>query len=122
MNIRLFKPSVGKEEIKNIKKAVSRSWLGLGPNVNHFEKEWEKHLKCKKAIAVNSGTAALHLALKLFNFKKGKKVLLPSMSFSSTASSVLYNNLEPVFVDSNSISLNIDLKDLEKNIQKIVLL
>lgn len=118
MNIRLFKPSVGKEEIKNIKKAVSRSWLGLGPNVNHFEKEWEKHLKCKKAIAVNSGTAALHLALKLFNFKKGKKVLLPSMSFSSTASSVLYNNLEPVFVDSNSISLNIDLKDLEKKYTK----
>ena len=41
MNIRLFKPSVGKEEVKNIKKAISRSWLGLGPNVNKFEKEWE---------------------------------------------------------------------------------
>ena len=118
MNIRLFKPSVGKEEVKNIKKAISRSWLGLGPNVNKFEKEWEKHLKCKKAIAVNSGTAALHLSLKLFNFKKGKKVLLPSMSFSSTASSVLYNDLEPIFVDSNPTTLNIDLNDLKNKYTK----
>ena len=118
MSIRLFKPSIGKEEIKNIKETISRSWLGLGPNVNLFETKWKNHLKCKEAVAVNSGTAALHLGLKLFNFKKGKKVLVPSMSFSATASSVLYNDLEPVFVDSNPLTLNLDFNDLKKKYTK----
>ena len=114
MNIRLFKPSVGEEELQMIKEAFDRSWIGLGPMVNKFEKEWAKFIGCETAIGLNSATAALHLALRVFGFEKGKKVLVPSLTFSSTASAVLYNDLIPVFVDSDPVTLGISLEDLEK--------
>ena len=76
MNIRLFKPSVGVEELEMIKKSFERSWIGLGPNVNEFEKQWEEFSGSKMAIGVNSATAALHLALSAFKFPEGKKVLV----------------------------------------------
>lgn len=112
MNIRLFKPSLGQEELVAVKESFERSWVGLGPNVNQFEEEWEKFIGCKEAIGLNSATAALHLALAVFNFPVGKKVLVPSLTFSSTASAVLYNRLIPVFVDSDPITLGIDFDDL----------
>ena len=114
MNIRLFKPSLGKEELHEIKKAFDRSWIGLGPNVNQFEKEWQEFTGSKIAIGLNSATAALHLALAVFKFPEGKKVLVPSLTFSSTASAILYNRLVPVFVDSDPKTLGISLEDLEK--------
>lgn len=118
MNIRLFKPSVGEEELQAIKEAFNRSWIGLGPKVNEFEKEWEKFLGCEMAVGVNSATAALHLALACFRFPEGKKVLVPSLTFSSTASAVLYNQLIPVFVDSDPLTLGISLEDLERKYDK----
>ena len=118
MNIRLFKPSVGKEELENIKDAFERSWIGLGPRVNEFEEEWKKFIGCNAAIALNSATAALHLALRVFGFPEGKKVLVPSLTFSSTASAVLYNRLEPVFVDSDPVTLGMSLEDLDKKYDK----
>ena len=62
MNIRLFKPSLGKEELDNIEAAFDRSWVGLGPNVNEFEKKWATYIGVKSAIGLNSATAALHIA------------------------------------------------------------
>lgn len=118
MNIRLFKPSLGKEELENIKDAFDRSWVGLGPRVNEFEEEWAKFIGCKIAIGLNSATAALHLAIRSFGFAKGKKVLVPSLTFSATASAVLYNDLIPVFVDSDPISLGMSLEDIEKKYDK----
>ena len=118
MNIRLFKPSLGNEELEAIKDVFSSSWVGLGPKVNEFEEAWEKHLGCKEAIALNSCTAALHLALAVFKFSSGKKVLVPSLTFSATASAVLYNQLIPVFIDSDPITLGMDLADLEKKWDK----
>ncbi len=118
MNIRLFKPSVGEEELKNIQDAFQRSWIGLGPKVNEFEDEWKKFLGCKTAIGLNSATAALHLALRVFGFPEGKKVLVPSLTFSSTASAILYNRLTPVFVDSDPVTLGISLEDLDKKYDK----
>jgi perosamine synthetase len=112
MNIRLFKPSVGEEELAMVKDAFDRSWIGLGPRVNEFETAWSRFIGCRTAIGLNSATAALHLALRVFNFPKGKKVLVPSLTFSATASAVLYNDLVPVFVDSDPITLGISLEDL----------
>jgi len=117
-DIRLFKPSLGKEELNNIKDTFDRSWIGLGPRVNEFEEKWAEHVGAKVAIGLNSATAALHLALRVFGFAKGKKVLVPSLTFSATASAVLYNDLIPVFVDSDPVTLGISLKDLEKKYDK----
>ena len=118
MNIRLFKPSVGEEELQMIREAFERSWIGLGPKVNEFEEEWRKFIGCEIAIGLNSATAALHIALACFKFPEGKKVLVPSLTFASTATAVLYNRLIPVFVDSDPRTLGIDLNDLEKKYSK----
>lgn len=112
MNIRLFKPSLGEEELQNIAESFDRAWIGLGPNVNQFEEEWASFIGVKHAIGLNSATAALHIALLSFQFPKGKKVLLPSLTFASTACAVLYNGLIPVFVDSNPVTLSMDLEDM----------
>lgn len=112
MNIRLFKPSLGEEELQMIKESFERSWVGLGPNVNKFEKQWEEFSGAKMAVGVNSATAALHLALSAFKFPEGKKVLLPSLTFASTATAVLYNKLIPVFVDSDPVTLGMDFEDM----------
>ena len=114
MNIRLFKPSVGKEELEIIKDAFERSWIGLGPNVNEFEKRWAEFIKAEIAIGLNSATAALHLALRCFGFPEGKKVLVPSLTFSATASAILYNRLIPVFVDSDPDTLGMSMEDLDR--------
>lgn len=114
MNIRLFKPSVGKEELENIKKAFERSWIGLGPNVEEFENKWAAYVGVKAAVGLNSATAALHIALMTFRFPEGKKVLVPSLTFASTACAVLYNRLIPVFVDSDPITLGMDLEDMKR--------
>ncbi|MFX0132344.1 MAG: DegT/DnrJ/EryC1/StrS family aminotransferase [Candidatus Hodarchaeota archaeon] len=118
MKIRLFKPSVGKEELDNIKDAFERSWIGLGPKVAEFEKEWCKFIGCKAAIGLNSATAALHLSLAAYNFPEGKKVLVPAITFASTAFAPLYNRLEPVFVDVDEETISISLEDLEKKFSK----
>jgi perosamine synthetase len=118
VNLRLFKPSLGQEELDAIKEAFDRSWIGLGPKVSEFEAAWKEFLGCNEAIGLNSATAALHLALAVFKFPEGKKVLVPSLTFSSTASAVLYNRLIPVFVDSEPVTLGMDLNDLEMKYDK----
>lgn len=118
MNIRLFKPSFTGKEINNIKEVFERSWVGLGPKVSEFEEKWAKYVDAKMAIGLNSATAALHLALRVFKFQKGKKVLIPAMTFSSTASAALYNDLEPVFVDSDYETLGMNINDLQRKFNK----
>ena len=118
MNIRLFKPCLGEEELKNIKDAFERAWIGLGPRVSEFENEWSKYLGCKSSIGLNSATAALHLAISVFKFTQGKKVLVPAITFASTAFAPVYNNLEPVFVDVDEDTISMSMDDLEKKYSK----
>ncbi len=117
-NIRLFQPHLDEREIKSIKKVFKKSWIGYGEEVKRFENEWNRKFKTKYSIAVNSCTAALHLSLLVNNFKKGKKVLVPAITFSATAASVLYCGLVPVFVDINKNDLNLNFEDLKKKYTK----
>ena len=118
MQIRLFKPSVGEEELANIRAVFERAWLGLGPTVAEFEKEWSQYIGATNSVGVNSGTAALHLALTAFDFPRGAKVLVPAMTFVATASAALHNRLEPIFVDVDPDTLNLSLDDLQRKITK----
>ncbi len=120
LQVRLSTPTVNHLELRQIKKLFDRSWLGYGPNVGKFEKAWSKFFKVKHSIALNSCTAALHLALAVNNFKKKKKVLVPAMTFSASAASILYCDLEPVFVDIDPKTLVMSVDDLKKNIPRIV--
>ena len=103
-NIKLFDPHYGKAEEKAILKVLkSGYWAsgsGLG-NVENFERNVKKYLKSKNCIAVNSGTAALNLALSLIDIKN-KEVILPSLTFVSTAHAVKINGRIPKFVYINS--------------------
>jgi perosamine synthetase len=118
MQIRLFKPSVGQEELESIKEVFDRAWLGLGPKVAEFESEWTKYIGSAASIGVNSGTAALHLALTAFGFKPGSKVLVTGLTFVASATCILYNRLVPVFVDVDPETLSISLEDLERKYTK----
>ena len=119
-NIKLFDPHYGKAEEKAILKVLkSGYWAsgsGLG-NVENFERNVKKYLKSKSCIAVNSGTAALNLALSLIDIKN-KEVILPSLTFVSTAHAIKVNGGIPKFVDVDSKSLCIDTNNIEAAITK----
>ncbi|CAD5962006.1 Spore coat polysaccharide biosynthesis protein SpsC [Planktothrix tepida] len=118
MEIRLFKPCVGEEELAKIRDVFDRAWMGLGPLVSKFEQEWNTYIGTPSSVGVNSGTAALHLALTAFNFPEGSKVLVPALTFVATATAVLYNRLEPVFVDVDRETLSLSLDDLNQKVTK----
>ncbi|MBN1275019.1 DegT/DnrJ/EryC1/StrS family aminotransferase [Candidatus Woesearchaeota archaeon] len=118
MKIRLVKPYVGDDELKNLEGVMQRAWLGRGPLCKEFEDKWNEFLGVKASTAVNSGTAALHLALKAYNFPAGKKVLVPAMTFCSTANAPIYCGLEPVFVDVDEETLSIDIEDMKRKYDK----
>ena len=118
--IKLFDPVIGKNEEKAIKKILhSHNWASGagGGSVYEFEKKFSDFLGSKNCISVNSGTAALHLGLSLFDIKN-KEVILPSLSFVSTAHAIIYNGGIPVFVDVDPKTLCIDPKEIEKAITK----
>ena len=118
--IKLFDPVIGIHEERIVNQVLkSRFWAsgsGIG-NVLKFENEFNKYVGSKACVALNSGTAALHLALSLVDIKN-KEVILPSLSFVSSAHAVIYNGGKPVFVDVNPETLCIDPELIEKSITK----
>ncbi len=118
--IKLFDPYISKAEIEVVVNVIKSKFWASGSGINNvkkFENAFCKYVKSKKCIAVNSGTAALQLALSLFDIKN-KEVLVPSLTFVSSVNSILYNGGKPVFVDVESKTLCIDIIDLRKKISK----
>ena len=116
-NIKLFDPKIGLEEEKIIVDVLkSKSWASGagGKYVNQFEKKFKEKIESNDCIAVNSGTAALNLALSLIDIK-GKDVILPSLSFVSTAHAVSLNGGNPIFVDVDRETLCLDSDILEES-------
>ena len=97
--------------------ALDSNWIApLGPQVDSFEEEIVEYLGVKGAVALSSGTAALHLALRISGVQSGDFVLCPSLTFSSTANVILYEKAIPVFIDADPKTWNIDFVALEKAI------
>lgn len=118
--IKLFDPVVGKEEEKLLTKVLKSGFWASGAGIGHvseFEKKFCDYTGAKECVAVNSGTAALHLALSTMDLQ-GKEVILPSLSFVSTAHAVMYNGGKPIFADINPSTLCIDPDDVEKKISQ----
>ena len=118
--IKLFDPYISNQEGNVAKKIIqSRFWAsGSGTNnVKDFEKQFCKYIGSKKCVAVSNGTAALHLALSLFNIEK-KDVLVPSLTFVSSVNAIVYNGGNPVFLDVEPDTLCVDVKDVERKISK----
>jgi len=110
-------PQIDEQEIemvvKVLKSGLLTSLLGSGPMATQFEDAFAKFVKAKHAIAVNSGTAALHLALLAADVASGDEVILPSFTFVSTAETVVLAGAKPVFVDIDSTTYNIDPEKIE---------
>lgn len=113
--INLFKPHYGNEELESLRDIFKSGWIGLGPRTEQFEKEFAKYINCKYVIGLNSGTAALDIALKLLNINHGDEVIVPTVTFVSTAHVVMYNLATPIFVDVDQ-NLLIDLEDVKRKI------
>lgn len=115
-------PQIGEEEIeavvKVLKSGILTHSLGAGPVVTKFEKEFANFANTKNAIAVNTGTAALHVAVLAANVKPGEEVILPSFTFVATAEAVVIAGAKPVFVDIDPKTYNILPKKIEEAITR----
>jgi perosamine synthetase len=110
-------PKLNKQEIKNINICLRTNWISSeGKFVKEFEKKFSSFNKRKYGIAVSSGTAALEVAIKSLNLKKGTEVIIPSFSIISTALCVVKCGLKPILIDCNIETWNVDA---EKVINKI---
>ena len=124
MNKRLLlsTPTMHKEELEYVKEAFDKNWIApLGFNCDNFEKEMSEYLKNDNdvyCLSLNSGTSALHLAVKLANIQKGDIVLCSDMTFAATVNPIVYEGGIPVFIDSERDTWNMDPKALEKAFQK----
>jgi perosamine synthetase len=107
--IPFYKPSIGEEEIEEVVDTLRNGWLTTGPKVKQFEAEFASYLGHSHAIAVNSCTAALHLALEAIGLKQGQAVLVPTMTFAATAEVVRYFGAIPLLVDCRLDDLNLDV-------------
>lgn len=115
----LSSPTMCGKEIDYINEAFKTNWIApLGPHVNAFEVEVAEVVGKKYGAALSSGTAAIHLALKALDVKKDDVVFCSSLTFSASANPILYENANPVFIDSEPDTWNMSPKALEKAFEK----
>ncbi|KAF1678102.1 DegT/DnrJ/EryC1/StrS family aminotransferase [Bacillus sp. SKDU12] len=106
-------PLIGKEEIQEVTETLESGWLSKGPKVQQFEKEFAVFVGAKHAVALNSCTAALFLALKARGIGPGDEVITSPLTFSSTANTIIHTGAAPVFADIDENTLNIDPAKIE---------
>ena len=118
MKVPLFRPSFGKEELKNLTKAFKTGWVGAGPKTQELEQKFAKYIGTKYAAGVTSCTAALHIAVQALGIGEGDEIIVPAITVVSTPYAALYNRATPVFVDVLADTLCMDPRDVEKKITK----
>ncbi len=106
-------PSIGDEEINEVIATLKSGWLTTGPKTKLFEKEFASYIGVRNALAVNSCTAGLHLALLACGIKPGDEVILPTMTFAATANVVIHCGAKPVLADVGD-DLNIKISEIER--------
>ena len=109
-------PSIGREEIDAVVGALKSGWLTLGPRVKEFERCFAQYVSAKHAVAVNSCTAALHLALVAVGIDSGDEVITTPYTFAATGEVILYMGATPVFVDIDKKTYNIDVTKIEEKL------
>ena len=100
--------NIGKEDIDAVVSVLKSDFLSTGPKIQEFENKFAKYVGSKYAVAVSSGTAALHCACLAAGIKKEDEVITTPMTFVATSNVILYCGAKPVFVDINPKTFNID--------------
>src|SRR4029077_7174022 len=108
-------PSIGEEEIKEVEATLRSGWLTTGPRATQFEREFGEYVGAPHAVAVNSATAGLHVALAALGIGEGDEVITTPLTFCSTVHTILHVGAKPVLADVNSDG-NIDPDEIAKAI------
>lgn len=118
MKIQLFRPNISEAAIEAVAEVLRSGWIGLGPKVKEFELKFSEFVGSRYAVATNSCTAALHLALIVSGIKGGDEVITTPLTFVSTNHVILYQGAIPVFADVDPKTYCIDPESIEKMITK----
>lgn len=114
----ISKPFICREDIEAVEKVLRSGMLSQGPKVEEFEENFAEYIGTEYAVAVNSGTAALHVALLSYGIKEGNEVITTPFTFIATANSILFVGAKPVFADIEENSFNIDPDSIAEKITK----
>jgi perosamine synthetase len=114
-----YRPDLGEAEIQEVVATLRSGWLTTGPKVKRFETEFAAAVSAQHAVAMNSCTAALHLAVHALGLEPGQGVLVPALTFAATAEVIRYEGGIPVLVDCDPASLNMDLEDAARKLSQI---
>ena len=109
-------PKIEQPEIDEVVDSLKSGWIGTGPKVHKFEEMFKEYKQTKHAMALYSCTAALHLSLLAIGIKSQEEIIVPTMTFASTANTVVHVGAIPVFADCEKDTMNIDPKDIERKI------
>jgi dTDP-4-amino-4,6-dideoxygalactose transaminase len=113
LTVPFHRPSIGEEEIAEVVDTLRSGWLTTGPKVERFQREFANAVDARHAVALNSATAALHLALEAVGVTAGDEVIIPAYTFAATGEVVTYLGARPVLADSRADTLNIDAGTIE---------
>jgi perosamine synthetase len=116
LKVPFHKVAVGEEEVRAVAEVIRSGWLTTGPRTAEFERAFAGYVGAKHAVAVATGTAALHLALEAFGIGDGDEVLLPATTFTATAEAVTYLRARPVLVDVDAATLNLSVEDAVRRV------
>jgi dTDP-4-amino-4,6-dideoxygalactose transaminase len=116
MNVPFFRCDIREQEIDEVVDTLRSGWLTSGKRVQLFERNFATAVGATHAVALNSCTAALHLAVEALGLKAGQGVLVPTMTFAATAEVLRYLGAIPILVDCDPVTLNMDLDDCELRI------
>jgi dTDP-4-amino-4,6-dideoxygalactose transaminase len=114
--LKLIEPQIGQEEIVGVTDVLKSGWLTEGPVTQEFEKKFAGIVNAEHSIAVCNCTLAMELALRCLNIGEGDEVIVPDFTHPATAQAVAWTGAEPVFVDVDVNSYNIDFDEVEKAI------
>ncbi len=115
----LSPPHMEDHERRLLQAAFDSNWIApLGPFVDRFECRFSEKIGIPFALATNTGTSALHLALRALGVEPGDRVICPSLTFIATATPILYQGAEPVYLDSEPNSWNLDAKLLAEELEE----
>ncbi|HKU53849.1 MAG TPA: UDP-4-amino-4,6-dideoxy-N-acetyl-beta-L-altrosamine transaminase [Rhizomicrobium sp.] len=110
------KQEISDADVKAVVEALCSGWLTTGPRVSEFEKAFASWCGAKEGVAVNSGTAALHAAMRAIKLKPGEEVIVPAITFAASANAAVYEGGVPVFADVEPDTLLIDPKSVARKI------
>jgi dTDP-4-amino-4,6-dideoxygalactose transaminase len=117
--ILLSTPHMGEQELKFVKEAFETNWIApVGPHVDAFEEEFCQITGAGYAAAVSSGTAAIHLALRLLDVGRGDEIFCSTLTFIASANPIIYQGAKPVFIDSDRTSWNMNPELLREALEK----